>query len=51
MLNVVVIGFILTQMEEPGYMLTVASLVGMRWQERQVKKYELSRLAQLPLEP
>lgn len=50
MLNVVVIGFILTQMEEPGYMLTVASLVGMRYQERQVEKYERSRLANLPPE-
>ncbi len=49
-LNVVVIGFILTQMEEPGYMLTVASLIGMRWQERQVEKYERSRLAHLPPE-
>ncbi len=49
-LNVVVIGFILTQMEEPGYMLTVASLIGMRWQERQVEKHERSRLAHLPPE-
>ncbi len=49
-LNVVVIGFILTQMEEPAYMLTVASLIGMRWQERQVEKYERSRLAHLPPE-
>jgi len=50
MLNVVVIGFILTQMEEPGYMLTVASLIGIRWQETQVEKYERSRLADLPPE-
>ena len=50
MLNVVVIGFILTQMEEPGYMLTVASLIAMRWQERQVEKRERSRLAHLPPE-
>ena len=50
MLNVVVIGLILTQMEEPAYMLTVASLIGMRWQERQVEKRERSRLAHLPPE-
>jgi hypothetical protein len=29
----VVLGFILTQMEEPGQMLTVACLLGLRWQE------------------
>ena len=34
-------------MEEPGYMLTVASLIGMRWQERQVEKREVSYLAHL----
>lgn len=50
MLNVVVIGFILTQMEEPGYMLTVASLIGMRYQEKQVEKRERVRLAHLPPE-
>ncbi|BAY87286.1 hypothetical protein NIES267_68070 [Calothrix parasitica NIES-267] len=48
--NVVTAGFILTQMEEPGYMLTIASLIGMRYQERQVEKRERSRLAHLPPE-
>ncbi|MEM9215745.1 MAG: hypothetical protein AAGD25_15565 [Cyanobacteria bacterium P01_F01_bin.150] len=30
-------GWILTQMEEPGHMLTVACLIGLRWQETQNK--------------
>lgn len=33
MLNVFVNGFIFTQMEEPGYMLFVAVLIGLRWHE------------------
>lgn len=35
LLDVLVVGLILSQMEEPGYMLTVAMLVGLKWQERQ----------------
>ncbi|MGB7440877.1 MAG: hypothetical protein WA919_07405 [Coleofasciculaceae cyanobacterium] len=31
-------GLIFTQMEEPGYMLYVASIIGLRWQEHQCKK-------------
>ena len=34
-LSTVILGFILTQMEEPGHMLTVACLLGLRWQEAQ----------------
>jgi hypothetical protein len=34
-LNVLVHGFIFTQMEEPGYMLFIAVLIGLRWQEKQ----------------
>lgn len=34
MLTVFVCGLIFTQMEEPGYMLFVASLIGLQWQER-----------------
>ena len=32
-LTVLVFGLIFTQMEEPGYMLYVALLIGLRWQE------------------
>ncbi|ARV58404.1 hypothetical protein BZZ01_06915 [Nostocales cyanobacterium HT-58-2] len=38
MLTVLVFGFIFTQMEEPGYMLSVASLIGLRWQEQRLAK-------------
>lgn len=31
-------GFILTQMEEPGHVLTVACLLGLRWQEKQIQQ-------------
>ena len=37
MLSTACFGFILTQMEEPGHMLTVACLLSLRWQE--VQKY------------
>ncbi len=47
MLTVLVFGLIFTQMEEPGYMLTVASLIGLRWQEIQLEKRERFRLASL----
>lgn len=33
-----IFGFILTQMEEPGYMLSVAILVGVQWHEQRIKK-------------
>ena len=33
-LTVFVVGLIFTQMEEPGYMLFVASLIGIQWQRR-----------------
>lgn len=38
MLTVMIFGLIFTQMEEPGYMLSVASLIGLRWQEQQLAK-------------
>lgn len=34
LLSTAVLGFILTQMEEPGQMLTIACFLGLRWQER-----------------
>jgi hypothetical protein len=37
-LNVFVLGFIFTQMEEPGYMIFVAFMLGLSWQEERLKK-------------
>jgi hypothetical protein len=37
-LNVFVLGFIFTQMEEPGYMIFMAFMFGLSWQERQIQK-------------
>ncbi|MDY6897112.1 MAG: hypothetical protein SWZ49_03415 [Cyanobacteriota bacterium] len=50
-INVVVFGLIFSQMEEPGYMLYVASLIALQYQERQCKKLtdtypELAKVAQ-----
>ncbi|MEO1296890.1 MAG: hypothetical protein AAFW75_13990 [Cyanobacteria bacterium J06636_16] len=36
MLSTFVLGFILTQMEEPGHMLTVACLLGLSWHDRRL---------------
>jgi hypothetical protein len=36
-LTVFVYGFFLTQVEEPGFMLTMAILIGLRWQEHRVQ--------------
>ncbi|WP_201788412.1 hypothetical protein [Trichormus sp. NMC-1] len=38
LLTVIVLGFIFTQMEEPGFMLAIAFILGLAWQERQLKK-------------
>jgi len=38
LLTIFVIGLIFTQMEEPGYMLSMAMLVGLRWQEQQIER-------------
>ena len=37
MYSILVLGFIFTQMEEPGYMVSVAMLLGLAWQEKQIK--------------
>ncbi len=42
-LTVVIVGFILTQMEEPGYMLSVASLIGLQWQEQRIASTQYRR--------
>jgi hypothetical protein len=39
-LNVLVNGFIFTLMEEPGFMLFVAVLIGLQWQERQLAQQQ-----------
>ena len=36
--SVFVMGLIFTQMEEPGYMLTIAYLLGLSWQEKRLKQ-------------
>jgi hypothetical protein len=41
LLNVFVFGLIFSQMEEPGYMLFVAVILGLRWQEHQIKVIRL----------
>lgn len=41
LLAVIVFGMILTQMEEPGYMLSVAFLIGINWHKNCLKKFEL----------
>lgn len=38
LLSTAVFGFILTQMEEPGHMLTIMCLLGIRWQENREKQ-------------
>ena len=46
LLSSVVFGFILTQMEEPGHMLIVACLLGLRWHEERERKL-LNSLAEV----
>ena len=43
LLTVFVLGFIFTQMEEPGFMLSIALIIGLAWQERQLKKQRQQR--------
>lgn len=40
LLCVLVLGFIFTQMEEPGYMLSIAMIIGLSWQENWLKKQQ-----------
>lgn len=37
-LNVAIVGFLATQIEEPGYMLFIAILLGLRWQEHYAQR-------------
>lgn len=45
-LSTAAFGFILTQMEEPGHMLTVACLLGLRWHEERERKLTLALKSQ-----
>lgn len=38
LLTVIVFGFIFTQMEEPGYTVTIAALLGLRWQQAKTEQ-------------
>jgi len=38
LLSVFVIGCIFTQMEEPGYMISIAFILGLSWQEKNLEK-------------
>jgi hypothetical protein len=51
LLAVLVFGLIFTQMEEPGFMLSIAFILGLAWQERRLKKQRKQgkRISQLPI--
>lgn len=40
LLSILVMGFIFTQMEEPGFTLSIALILGLAWHERRLKKQE-----------
>ncbi len=42
MLTIFVYGLIFTQLQEPGYMLSMAALIGLRWHELQINKLSQS---------
>lgn len=44
LLTVMVHGFILTQMEEPGYMLYISSLIGLYWHQQRLNRNLLAEL-------
>ncbi len=37
MLNVLILGFVFTQVEEPGFMLSVSILIGLQWHQERLK--------------
>jgi hypothetical protein len=47
LLAVLVLGFIFTQLEEPGFMLSIAFMLGLPWQERQLRKQAKNNLNEL----
>jgi hypothetical protein len=48
LLSVFVIGFIFTQMEEPGYMISIAFLLGVDWQEKRLENISKSQNLDVP---
>ena len=40
LLSIIVLGFIFTQMEEPGYMISLSLLLGIAWHEQRLKKQQ-----------
>lgn len=42
MLSILVMGFIFTQVEEPGYMVSIAMILGLAWQEKRLKLQQKS---------
>lgn len=44
LLSILVLGFIFTQLEEPGYMVSIALILGLAWQEKRLKLQHQRRL-------
>ncbi|MEA5506341.1 hypothetical protein VB735_25165 [Halotia wernerae UHCC 0503] len=42
LLNIVMFGFIFTQLEEPAYMLSIAMFIGLRWHENRLENYQVN---------
>ncbi len=45
LLSILVLGFIFTQMEEPGYMVSIALLLGLAWHEQRLKEKQRNYLS------
>jgi hypothetical protein len=50
-LTPLVFGLIFTQMEEPGYMCYVTTIIGLRWQQRQCQRQAIQQAQQLENQP
>jgi hypothetical protein len=44
LLCILVLGFIFTQLEEPGYMLSISMMLGLAWQEKRLKLQQYPQL-------
>ena len=51
LLSVFVTGTVMSQMEEPGYMLFIALIIGLHWQEERAKKKYKRKIATFYLDP
>lgn len=47
LLSTLILGFIFTQLEEPGYMLSIALLFGLAWQKKRLKWEENQQMTQV----